>query len=116
MRRQLISAVLGVAFLVAGCDGVGTTCDTPGSTSECGSELICTITRSLEFDLTEIPVNVCLRLCDTSRDCGDGEVCRPVACTEDEFSCQTGPAFEFPDDVDPCEPPGTGDAAESDAE
>lgn len=81
-------------------------CDTPGSTAECGSGLICTLVTSPDLELNTTQVNVCLRECNTSLDCGDAETCREVICTDPELdirSCQTGP-LEFATDVNPCAP------------
>jgi hypothetical protein len=50
-------------------------------------------------------LSVCLRKCDTSTDCGAGELCRAVFCSTQK-SCQTGPLEDPPPNV--CEWLGTG--------
>ena len=94
MRTWLILVALTAGLLlVAGCDRVGDSCDTPGSTGECASGLICTFTGSPEplnpGDFVT-PNQVCLRLCDTATDCGDGEKCQLATCSNQK-SCQTNP-------------------------
>ena len=98
MRRCgliLIAVAAGLLHL-AGCDRVGGECDNPGSTGDCASGFICTFTGSPE------PLNpgdfvtpnlVCLRVCDTVTDCGEGEKCQIVFCS-DQKSCQTSPIPE----------------------
>lgn len=107
MQRWLILVTLLSGLVhVAGCGGVGTVCDTPGSTAECGSGRICTLTTSPDLELDTTQVNVCLRECNTALDCGDAETCREVICTDPELdirSCQTGPLV-FADDFNPCAP------------
>jgi len=86
--------------LVAACGEVGIVCDRSGTTDGCGSGLICTYTEFIDFELADEPVNVCLRLCSTSENCGEGEVCRGVFCDEDgRASCQTGPLPVPPSDL-----------------
>lgn len=90
-------------FLLAGCKGnVGAVCQQSGSTEQCAKDLICTYKRAPgfdgEFDPNEPlppPVNVCLRECDSSKDCGDGEQCRVVFCSTLK-SCQAGPIQDPP--------------------
>ncbi|MFW2388843.1 MAG: hypothetical protein ACN4G0_10930 [Polyangiales bacterium] len=96
MRSSLLLFVLGAAFLgLAGCKNVGAVCDQSGSTSGCADGKICTFVSSpgeTGFDegQTLPPVNVCLRTCQTSTDCGEAETCRFVYCST-QLSCQTGP-------------------------
>jgi len=98
--RTLMALVAGLAAL-AGCGEVGTTCPTSGSTEGCGDGLICTLAIVAEPDdeYPLPPLNVCLQQCETSLDCGDGEVCRVVCGTNDFKSCQTGRSPDFPTDI-----------------
>lgn len=95
----LVTAVLAGLIHLAGCKSVGTVCENSGSTSECGDELICTFTRSPgTFDPSAEPpppLSVCLRTCNESSDCGEGELCRFVYCSALK-SCQTGPVQQEP--------------------
>ncbi|MBT8469347.1 MAG: hypothetical protein KJN97_11425, partial [Deltaproteobacteria bacterium] len=93
-RSWLILIVVGAGLLQsAGCDRVGEPCDVPGSTGECASGFICTFTGRTEplnpGDLG-VPNQVCLRVCETVTDCGDGEKCQIAFCS-DQRSCQTNP-------------------------
>jgi hypothetical protein len=98
----------GLVYL-AGCALVGEICQSSGSTGECGTGMICTFTSSPgdpnDPDNKLPPVNVCLRQCETSSDCGEAEVCRVVFCSEQK-SCQTGALQDPPFDI--CGPPNTG--------
>lgn len=89
-----------------GCKGVGTVCSQSGSTTECGSDFICTFVRNPgTFDPNADPpppLSVCLRTCNTSNDCGEGELCRFVYCS-DQKSCQTGGVQDPPPNVCGCE-------------
>jgi hypothetical protein len=91
---------------LAGCKGVGTVCQTSGSTEECGSGKICTFARNPgdpnDPDNNLPPLEVCLRLCEKSSDCGEGELCQIVFCS-DQKSCQTGSLQEPPPNVCACE-------------
>lgn len=94
MRTWLAFIAVGAGLAcLAGCDRVGEPCETAGSTGECASGLICTFTGRPEplnpGDLVT-PSQVCLRLCDTATDCGDGEKCQLVTCSNQK-SCQTNP-------------------------
>ncbi len=66
--------------------------------------MICTYASTPEvFDLNPNaapppPVNVCLRQCDQSKDCGEGELCRVVFCSTQK-SCQTGPLQDPPPNI-----------------
>jgi len=95
---------LGFAQLV-GCEGVGAVCYTSGSVTECGDEKICTFWRAPtpagETDPNATlppPVNLCLRQCDSAKDCGDGELCRVVYCSTLK-SCQPGPLEDPPPNI-----------------
>ena len=94
MRSWLTFIAVGAGLVcLGGCRQVGTTCQNSGSTQECGDGFICTFTRSPgTFDPNAEPpppLSVCLRTCNTSSDCGEGELCRFVYCSA-EKSCQTG--------------------------
>ncbi|NNE20718.1 MAG: hypothetical protein HKN10_19790 [Myxococcales bacterium] len=98
-RRWLILIAVGAALLnMAGCDRVGAECDTPGSKGECASGFICTFTgRTVPLNPADlgVPNQVCLRLCDTATDCGDGDKCQIALCS-DLRSCQTNPVPDAP--------------------
>jgi hypothetical protein len=107
MRRRLVFIVVGTALVhLVGCKGVGTVCSQSGSTSECGTDFICTFVSSPgTFDPNAEPpppLSVCLRTCNTSTDCGEGELCRFVYCSVQK-SCQTGPVQDPPPNVCGCE-------------
>ncbi|MBW2588021.1 MAG: hypothetical protein JRD92_13910, partial [Deltaproteobacteria bacterium] len=95
MRRSWLVFIAVSAGLVhlAGCGQVGTTCQNSGSTEECADGKICTFARNPgdpnDADNTLPPLEVCLRLCEKSSDCGEGELCQIVYCS-DQKSCQTG--------------------------
>jgi hypothetical protein len=110
MRIWHVFIVVGAGLVhFAGCGLVGSLCRNPGSTAECGAGMICSFTSNLgdpnDPDIDLSPVNVCLRQCETSSDCGNGEVCRVVFCS-DQKSCQTGAQQDPPFDI--CGPPGSG--------
>jgi len=91
-------AVGAVLVQLTGCNRVGGDCDNPGSTGECASGFICTFTGRtvpLNPDDLGIPNQVCLRLCDTATDCGEGEKCQIALCS-DRKSCQTNPISDAP--------------------
>ena len=93
MRRWLAFIVVGTALVhLAGCNGVGTVCQNSGSAEECGDGKICTFASNPgdpnDADNTLPPLEVCLRLCERSEDCGEGELCQIVHCS-DQKSCQT---------------------------
>ncbi len=97
LRRLLLVIVVGALLVLlvlpAGCKGVGTLCQTSGSTEECGTGLICTFTGS-PGDPNDPNNNLpatqfCLRQCETSTDCGEAELCQIVYCSNQQ-SCQTG--------------------------
>ena len=104
----LISVCIGFSNLTA-CRSVGIVCENSGSTDECAADHICSFTRvPATFDPNDDPpppLSVCLRKCQTSSDCGEGEVCRTVFCSN-ELSCQTGPLQEPPSNI--CGTGGTG--------
>ncbi len=93
-RSWLIVIAVGAGLLhLVGCDRVGEPCGNAGSTGDCASGYICTFTGSpqpLNPGDFVTPNQVCLRLCDTATDCGQGEKCQLVFCS-DQKSCQTGP-------------------------
>ena len=101
--------MLAGLLALSGCKQVGTVCSNSGSTSECGRDHICTFKRTpIPFDPNADPpppLSVCLRTCDTSTDCGEGELCRVVYCSTQK-SCQTGPLEDPPPNV--CDWLGTG--------
>ncbi len=110
LARLLALAAISLGLAqVFGCEGVGAACEQSGSTAECGAGLICTFKRTpATFDPNADPpppLSVCLRKCDRSTDCGEGEICRTVFCSTQK-SCQTGPLEDPPPDV--CGLGGTG--------
>jgi hypothetical protein len=106
---RLWFALFAALLALSGCEKVGTVCSNSGSTSECGRDHICTFKRTpIPFDPNADPpppLSVCLRKCDTSTDCGEGELCQVVYCSTQK-SCQTGPLEDPPPNV--CEWLGTG--------
>jgi len=108
---MLLMAVGAGLVLASGCGSVGTVCDQSGSTDQCREGNICTFTVAPDsFDPSDAPlppVSECLRKCQKSTDCGLGEVCRLVFCSN-EKSCQTGPLQEPPNQI--CGTGGTGGA------
>ena len=93
-RSWLIVIAVGAGLLhLVGCDRVGEPCENAGSTGEWESGYICTFTGSPEplnpGDFVT-PNQVCLRVCETSTDCGDGEKCQIAFCSNQK-SCQTNP-------------------------
>ncbi|MEO1233616.1 MAG: hypothetical protein AAFZ18_32445 [Myxococcota bacterium] len=95
--------VAGVILaLSAACgDGVGAECSKSGVTDGCGSDFVCTGNSVLEstegMDTICRVRSVCLRVCASQADCGEGEVCRTVF-EGTQMSCQVGPGFAPPDE------------------
>lgn len=74
MRIVTSGLLLFVLALVACGDEapIGGPCDTPGATTECGDNAVCTNTSSVDGQ-------VCRRLCDAQTDCEVGEKCNGVS-------------------------------------
>lgn len=110
VQRRLLFIAVGTSLaLVVGCGQTGTVCDQSGSTAGCADGFICTFAANPgspnDPNNNLPPLEVCLRQCETASDCGDGELCQVVFCSNQK-SCQTGALPDPPEYI--CGPGGTG--------